>query len=67
MVDEEVFDFFNTAYTQGLSVDVTMSRELDDGTFDTFLVIIGKPQWRDETVGEDDKIYGDLTVQVVTA
>ena len=67
LVDEEVYTFFNTAYTQGLSVDVTMSIELDDGTFDTFAVIIGKPQWRDETIGTDEKIYGDLTVQVVTA
>jgi len=67
LVDEEVFTFFNDAYTACLDSEVFMTRELDGGTFETFRVIIARPQWRDETVGTDEKIYGDLTVQVSKA
>lgn len=66
-VVSEVFDFFYDAYLQGLDTDITMARELDDGTYSTTTVIVGLPQWRDETIGEDEKVYGDLTVQVVSA
>lgn len=66
-VVDEVFDFFYQAYTQGLTTDITMARELDDGTFTSEPVIVQQPQWRDETIGEDEKVYGDLTVVVVSA
>jgi hypothetical protein len=65
-VDESIFNFFNTAYNMNLGGSVLMSRELDTG-WETVQVIIEQPQWADDTLGTDEKVYGNLTVRVVTA
>jgi hypothetical protein len=65
LCNTEVFDFFNSAFAAD---SLTFERELDDGTFDSFGVFLRKPQYQDESVGENgDKVYRNLTVEVLTA
>ncbi len=62
----DIYEFFLAAFTAFRSgVVVTFEREADDGSFDSFEAIVKRPQFNDETVGETDKIYKDLSVEIL--
>lgn len=67
LVESDIYDFFDEAYTNSESYDLTLSRENDDGSFTDTDIIMDRPQWQDETVGTDGKIYGNLTVRLYSA
>ena len=63
----DVADFFITGYTQSLSTAVTFEREADDGSFDSYDVIISLPQWQDDNLTVSGKIYKDFNCEVFEA
>lgn len=66
--DSDIYDFFNTAHINNENSDVTLQREQDDGTFSSETVIIDKPQYQDDVIGNDGlKVYRNLTIQVFSA
>ena len=62
--DEELFQFFQDGYdAQG----ITFERELDDGTFESYSAFLEIPEYQEDTVGTDGKVYRDFRVRVLSA
>ena len=66
LANDELFDIFFDAFEAFQDgEDVTLSREKDDGTFEDVEVIVRRPVYGDETIGEDWKVYRNLSVEVL--
>lgn len=66
--EKDVYDFFNDAREYHLSGGtVTMQRELDDSTFESFNIKINPVQYKDDTVSSDstEKIYSNVFVEII--
>ena len=64
--NSELFDIFFDAFEAFQDgEDVTLSREQDDGTFEDINVIVRRPVYAEETIGEDWKVYRDVSVEVL--
>lgn len=62
---EDVYDFFKDAYDAfQAGQTVTFERENDSGAFDSYTVIISRPEYEDDTVGTTDKVYADLACRI---
>ena len=66
LANDELFDIFFDAFEAFQDgEDVTLSREKDDGTFEDVEVIVRRPVYGDETIGEDWKVFRNLSVEVL--
>jgi hypothetical protein len=64
--NSEVYDFFVNGFTEfRKGTKVTLSREADNGSFDTYDVIIQRPVYTDETIGATEKVYKDLSIELL--
>ena len=66
--DNDVYNFFANGYNAfNGGQTVRFYREQDDGSFESFPVIIRRPQFRDETISSTsgEKVYADVSVEVL--
>lgn len=65
-IDENVFDFYNDAYEASVAgTSITLEREQDDGTFESYDVIVNRPSWQDDTISTTEKVYNDFAIEVL--
>lgn len=64
--NDEVFDFFQDAFdAYRAGTEVSLGLQQDDGTFEDVPVIVLRPQFRDDTIGTDDKAYESVEVELL--
>jgi hypothetical protein len=63
--NQDVFDFFNNAFTNSSSYDITFDFEEDDGSFTTYDVLIEQPQYDDNNFGTVSKSYRNFKARIL--
>lgn len=67
-VTGEFFDIFNDAYLSNIAGnDVSLHFSNDNGVEEIYTVIVDKPQYQDDTVGTDGKVYRGFGVRLAGA
>lgn len=66
LTERAILEFFNTAYEQAKTADIILSEEQDNGTFETYTVIVDRPNYSPDTIAAD-AIDRGLTVRVAEA
>lgn len=65
LCNTDLFDFFDAAYAAKLSgYTIVFSIENDSGTYDDINAAPQKPQYGEDTIGTDGKLYKNFTVEV---
>lgn len=65
LCDNDVFSFFYNAYNAQLNgLIITMQRELDNGSFEEFDIIIQGIDYDEFTISQTEKLYRNLSVSI---
>lgn len=64
--ERAILEFFNTAYEQSKTYDITLSEEQDNGSFTNYTVIVDRPVYTPDTI-ESDPVDRALTVRIAEA